>query len=70
MKNPQTLAGIEPAIFQFVAQYLNHCATAVPIRSMARGFSHHERVQTISEVHLTSYSMYTGDFPCGKAAVV
>jgi hypothetical protein len=22
--------GIEPATFQFVAQYLNHCATAVP----------------------------------------
>ena len=24
-----TLAGIEPATFQFVAQRLNHCATAV-----------------------------------------
>ena len=24
-------AGIEPAIFRFVAQHLNHCATAVPI---------------------------------------
>jgi len=24
------LAGIEPATFQFVAQHLNHCATAVP----------------------------------------
>jgi len=24
-------AGIEPATFQFVAQHLNHCATAVPI---------------------------------------
>ena len=22
--------GIEPATFRFVAQYLNHCATAVP----------------------------------------
>jgi len=30
MKNPLTLAGIEPATFQFVAQHLNHCATAVP----------------------------------------
>ena len=30
MKNPMTLAGIEPATFQFVAQHLNHCATAVP----------------------------------------
>jgi len=25
MKNPLTPAGIEPAPFRFVAQYLNHC---------------------------------------------
>jgi len=31
MKNPLTLAGIEPTTFRFVAQHLNHCATAVPI---------------------------------------
>ena len=31
MKNPLTLAGIEPATFRFVAQHLNHCATAVPL---------------------------------------
>jgi len=30
MKNPLTLAGIEPATFRFVALRLNHCATAVP----------------------------------------
>ena len=30
MKNPLTLAGIEPATFRFVAQHLNHCATVVP----------------------------------------
>ena len=30
MKNPQTLAGIEPATFRFVAQHLNHCAIAAP----------------------------------------
>jgi len=29
--NPRTLAGIEPATFQFVAQHLNHCAIVVPI---------------------------------------
>ena len=28
-KIPMTLAGIEPATFWFVAQHLNHCATAV-----------------------------------------
>jgi len=30
MKNPLTPAGIEPATYRFVAQHLNHCATAVP----------------------------------------
>ena len=30
MKNPLTPAAIEPAIFRFVAQHLNHCDTAVP----------------------------------------
>ena len=29
MKNPLTPARIEPAIFRFVAQHVNHCATAV-----------------------------------------
>ena len=33
MKNPLTQTGIEPATFRFVAQHLNHCATAVPIRT-------------------------------------
>ena len=27
-----TPSGIEPATFRFVAQHLNHCATAVPFR--------------------------------------
>ena len=31
MKNPLTSAAIEPAYFRFVAQHLNHCATAVPM---------------------------------------
>ena len=30
MENPLTPAGIESATFRFVAQHLNHCATAVP----------------------------------------
>jgi hypothetical protein len=29
-KIPMTPSGIEPATFRFVAQYLKHCATAVP----------------------------------------
>ena len=35
MKNPLTLAGIELAIFRIVAQHLNHCATAVPLKGKA-----------------------------------
>jgi len=31
MKNPLRAAGIEPATFRFVAQHLNHCATAIKI---------------------------------------
>jgi len=30
MTNPLTPAGVEPATFRFVAQHLNHSATAVP----------------------------------------
>ena len=36
MKNPLTPAGIEPAAFRFVAQHLNHCATAVPYKEFIR----------------------------------
>ena len=32
-KISMTPAGIEPATFRFVAQHLNHCATAVPIHN-------------------------------------
>ena len=35
MKNPLTQPGIEPATFRFVAQHLNHCATAAPAPSSA-----------------------------------
>jgi len=33
-KIPMTPVGIEPATFWFVAQRLNHCATAVPVYSV------------------------------------
>jgi len=35
-KIPVTPAGIEPATFRFVAQHLNHCATAVPCKARRR----------------------------------
>jgi len=40
MKNSVTPSGIEPATFRFVAQHLNHCATAVP-RWWAHGCPKH-----------------------------
>jgi hypothetical protein len=33
MKNSMIQSGIEPATFWFVAQYLNHCDTAVPLHT-------------------------------------
>jgi hypothetical protein len=30
MKNSMTPSGIQPVTFRYVAEYLNHCATAVP----------------------------------------
>ena len=36
-KIPMTPAGIEPATFRFVAQHLNHCATAVPKKLVRSG---------------------------------
>ena len=35
---PVTPSGIEPAIFRFVAQHLNHCATAVPLSNRVSSF--------------------------------
>jgi len=32
MKIPMTPSGIEPTTFRFVAQHVNHCATAVVLR--------------------------------------
>ena len=46
MKNPLALAAIEPATFRFVAQHLDHCATAVPLRSNSNA--------TICTVHSVS----------------
>jgi len=37
MKNPMTLAGIEPAAFRFVAQHLKDCATAVSMTVLQTG---------------------------------
>jgi hypothetical protein len=44
MKNPPTIAGIEPATFRFVAQHLNHCDTAVPCTSLRAGHKFDSRL--------------------------
>jgi len=36
-----TPSGIEPATFRFVAQHLNHCATAVPLSILRMFIMHH-----------------------------
>ena len=49
MKNPLTPAGIEPSTFRFVAQHLNHCATAVPGKAISVTYS--ERVFVVLGIH-------------------
>ena len=47
MKNPLTPAGIEPATFRFVTQYLNHCATAVPVHDVLELFSRSAKMRSV-----------------------
>jgi len=54
MKNPLTPAGIEPATFRFVAQHLNHCATAVPWHFCENLKSH---TVTICKFRLSFYEL-------------
>ena len=61
MKNPLTLAGIEPATFRFVAQHLNHCATAVTqskIFSQLQTFKDQTLHANQADLH---YGWYFGD---------
>ena len=57
-ENPPTPAGIEPATFRFVAQHLDHCATAVPQLVHLVGFIiriyflHLQSVQAVSGARL------------------
>jgi len=60
MKNPLTPAGIEPATFRFVAQHLNHCATAVP--QIRFGDTEHYR-RTATQNNLNYYI-------CGRGKVL
>jgi len=57
MKNPLTPAGIEPTTFRFVAQHLNHCATAVPDANCTRGYNSH--VETVKLLINKNYILIT-----------
>jgi len=60
-KKSLTVAGIEPASFRFVAQHLNHCATAVP-------YSHLEGM-LINTVKMHIWQNVTG-MACGLFALL
>ena len=49
MKNPLTPTGIEPATFRFVAQHLNHSASAVPSKEVCRKKLDHPQRGSLSE---------------------
>ena len=63
-KIPMTPAGIEPAAFRFVAQHLNHCATAVPGKL---------GIQTNTSLRVTkkcpAYGLHSGGFAVRLQAV-
>ena len=55
-KIPMTPAGIEPATFRFVAQHLNHCATAVLFR---KGVCAYLKARTAGEVQINYAARYS-----------
>jgi len=58
MKNLLTPAGIEPATFRFVAQHLNHCATAVPFMKNYDDGSQVEPKHVAVHTLMTRQAMY------------
>jgi len=51
-----TPSGIEPATFRFVAQNLNHCATAVPKRTVLVGiFDYYSSAHLTKQLHFVIF---------------
>jgi hypothetical protein len=61
-----TPSGIEPATFRFVAQQLNHCATAVPIRTRYLRNNSIDIAQCKSSIRVTARRV---SFPPARGAV-
>jgi hypothetical protein len=62
-KIPMTPSGIKPATFRFVAQYLNHCATAVPLyQANLKKSRLFQSVQNVPCFYSTSFSWW--EFTC------
>ena len=54
-----TPAGIEPAIFRFVAQHLNYCATAVPLnREIQLGNKDFQSIRKLTAENIYIYKQY------------
>ena len=60
MKNPLTPAGIEPVTFRFVAQHLNHWATAVPAAHIINLKTRWRWLGASSSYHLVSEERVPG----------
>ena len=60
MKHPMTPAGIEPTTFRFVAQHLNHCATAVPQAPRPHFTPGKDPVPFLQEVSWATGPVWTG----------
>ena len=67
-KNPLTPAGIEPATFRFVAQHLNHCATAVPREVVLGRYNSREDVNN-TRAHY-NFTLYCIVYPAWNVCCV
>jgi len=61
-----TPAGIEPATFRFVTQYLNHCATAVPTLNGVERENFYSVQSRRTSLHLESARIWVMSWASGR----